>query len=81
MKYMALKPRVSEKAYALSENDNTYVFDVPADANKHDIAKAVTAQYEVKVNIVRMATVPGKSVRSYRNRGRKSISGQAFRYP
>src|SRR5665213_1496638 len=76
MKYMTLKPRVSEKAYALSEKGNTYIFDVPADANKHDIAKAVTDQYEVKVNSVRIANVPGKAVRSYRNRGRKSIAGQ-----
>lgn len=76
MKYMTLKPRVSEKAYALSEKGNTYIFDVPTDANKHDIAKAVAAQYEVKVNAVRIAAVPGKAVRSYRNRGRKSISGQ-----
>src|SRR5579862_1442013 len=76
MRYLTLKPRISEKAYALSENANTYIFDVPADANKHDIAKAVASQYEVKVNNIRMAAAPGKTVRSYRQRGRKSISGQ-----
>lgn len=76
MKYLTLKPRISEKAYALSEQRNVYIFDVPHDANKHDIAKAVTAQYDVKVNNIRIAAVPGKSVRSYRNSGRKSIAGQ-----
>lgn len=76
MNYMTLKPRISEKAYALSEQRNVYIFDVPASANKHDIAKSVAAQYEVKVTNVRISAVPGKSVRSYRNRGRRSIAGQ-----
>lgn len=76
MKYMALKPRISEKAYALSEQRNVYVFDVPSGANKHDIAKSVADQYEVKVTNVRISSVPGKAVRSYRQRGRKSIAGQ-----
>jgi ribosomal protein L23 len=76
MNHMSLKPRISEKAYALSEAGNTYVFDVPSDANKHSIAKAVAAQYEVKVTNVRISGVPGKAVRSYRKSGRKSINGQ-----
>lgn len=76
MKYLALQPRISEKAYALSESGNTYIFDVPADANKHSVAKAVADQYEVIVTGVRIAGVPGKAVRSYRSRGRRSIEGQ-----
>jgi len=76
MKDVALKPRISEKAYALSEQRNVYVFDVPVTANKHSIAGAVSAQYEVKVTNVRIAAVPGKAVRSYRKGGRKSVNGQ-----
>jgi len=76
MNYLTLKPRISEKAYAISELQNTYIFDVPAGTNKHDIAKAVATQYEVKVSGVRLSAVPGKTVRSYRKRGRKSIQGQ-----
>jgi len=76
MKYMTLKPRISEKAYAQSEAGNVYIFDVPVGAGKHDIARAVAAQYEVKVENVRIAGVPGKSQRAYRDRGRKSINGQ-----
>ena len=75
-KMLALKPRISEKAYALSERSNTYIFDVPADANKFDIAQAMTAQFEVTVTKVRVAGVPGKSVRAYRQRGRRSIYAQ-----
>lgn len=76
MKYLALKPRISEKAYALSENGHTYIFDIPADANKHSVAKAIADQYEVTITGIRIAAVPGKAVRSYRSRGRKSINGQ-----
>ncbi len=76
MKTVILKPRLSEKAYALSESENTYIFDVPAAANKFDIARAIASQYEVAVNKVRVTGVPGKAVRAYRQRGRKSLQGQ-----
>jgi large subunit ribosomal protein L23 len=76
MKLLALKPRLSEKSYATSEQRNTYIFDVPADANKFDIADAVATQYDVGVIKVTVASVPGKAVRSYRNRGRKSINAK-----
>ncbi len=75
-KHLALKPRISEKGYALSENGNTYIFDVPSDSNKFDISTAVAAQYEVSVTNVRVAGVPGKAVRTYRQRGRKFMAGQ-----
>ena len=76
MDNLALKPRVSEKAYALSEKDNTYVFDVGPGVNKFEIAKAVNSQYQVSVITVRLASVPGKAKRSYRQRGRKQFDGQ-----
>ena len=75
-KFVTLKPRVSEKGYALSEMHNVYIFDVPVDANKFDVAKAVKSQYQVDATSVRIASVPGKAVRSYRNRGRRSISSK-----
>lgn len=76
MKSVALKPRISEKAYALSEKGNTYIFDVPSDTNKFDIGKAVASQFSVTVTGVRIAAVPGKSVKSYRQRGRRSLSAK-----
>lgn len=69
-KMITLKPRVSEKTYAQAETGNTYVFDVPASANKHDIARSVAGQYEVTVTAVRIASVPGKPKRSIRRKGR-----------
>jgi large subunit ribosomal protein L23 len=75
-KPMALKPRVSEKSYALSEQRNTYAFDIPSGINKFDIATAVAAQFEVTVTSVRVASVPGKAIKSYRQRGRRSINSK-----
>lgn len=69
-KDITLKPRVSEKAYALSEAVNTYAFDVPAELNKHRIAEAVAKQYEVSVTNVRITNIPGKAKKAYRKRTR-----------
>lgn len=69
-KTMILSPRMSEKAYALSESLNTFVFDVPKEANKLTVADAIMSQYGVKVVNVRIANIPGKSKKSYKKRGR-----------
>ena len=72
MKDLILKPRVSEKAYAMSQRENikTYVFEVPKGANKHSVARAVTMQYDVVVTSVRTTTAKGKVKQSYRKGGR-----------
>lgn len=69
-KNLILRPRLSEKAYGLSEALNTYVFDVPAGANSHSVAAAVARQYGVGVKSVRIASVPGKSIRLIKRRTR-----------
>lgn len=61
-KTIALSPRLSEKTYGLSEN-RVYVVDVPKDANKHSVARAVETQFEVKVAKVNIMNVKGKSKR------------------
>jgi large subunit ribosomal protein L23 len=76
MSEITLKPRISEKGYALSESGNTYIFDVPTDANKLTVASAAAVQYDVSVTNVRIATIPGKTTRAYRQRGRRSINGK-----
>lgn len=61
-KTLTLRPRLSEKTYSLSES-RVYVVDVPTDANKHSVARAVEAQFEVKVDKVNIANIKGKSKR------------------
>lgn len=75
-KDLILKPRMSEKAYALSQTRNTYVFDVPGDANKHTVARAVAAQFEVTVTNVNIANIAGKAKRTVRKNGRASQGRQ-----
>ena len=58
-------PRVSEKAARLAQV-GTYVFNVPVDAEKVSIKKAVEGLYKVKVEAVRTIRGNGKPV----NRGK-----------
>ena len=74
-KFMTLKPRMSEKAYALSLTLNTYVFNVPMTANKLTVAKAVESQFDVVVDDVKIAIVKGKAKKSYQKRNRP-VDGQ-----
>lgn len=63
-------PRTTEKAYGLSASTNTYVFNVPLDANKQAIAEAVAAQFNVKVTDVKTVIQKGKTVRFSRGKNR-----------
>ncbi|HVO86620.1 MAG TPA: 50S ribosomal protein L23 [Candidatus Binatia bacterium] len=75
-KQAILRPKISEKSYALADTANTYVFAADKEVNKHDLARSVAAQYDVTVIRVRLATVPGKTVRSYRRGGRNTFKGK-----
>lgn len=67
---MVLKPRISEKAYGLSQSSNTYVFQVPGDANKLTIAAAIKDQFKVTVTNVNITNLKGKTKRTVRRGGR-----------
>jgi len=72
-KFMPLRPRMSEKAYGLSQVRNTYIIDVPADANKDTVAKAVAAQFGVTVATVNIIVAKGKTKRTVRKGGRPTM--------
>jgi len=61
-KTIILRPRLSEKTYSLSEQ-RVYVVAVPAEVNKHTVARAIEAQFEVKVAKVNILNVQGKQKR------------------
>lgn len=73
--FMTLRPRISEKAYGLSQSNNMYMFDVPVSANKHEVADAVAAQFKVTVTNVNIANVKGKPKRTVRKGGR-AVAGK-----
>lgn len=55
-----LRPRITEKAYALN-GANQFVFEVSPAAHKSVIARAVQEAYGVEVIDVRTVNLPGKS--------------------
>ena len=71
-----LKPRLSEKAYATSQATNTFVIDVPAELNKHEVAASVEKQFEVKVKSVRTVNRKGKLKRIMNTTGKRSANRQ-----
>ncbi len=70
---LLLKPRISEKAYGQSTAKNTYVFVVPNNANRTEVAQAVETQFKVTVIDVNILNVKGKAKRTVRKGGRQSI--------
>jgi len=74
-KQLLLKPRLSEKTYALSTG-RVYVFDVPKSANKHEVAGAVAGQFEVEVASVRIANIAGKAKRTISLSGKRVAAGK-----
>lgn len=74
MKQMLLTPHVSEKAVAEAAN-GVYLFNVPDEVNKQEIAASVAAQYDVTPVDVRVVRRKGKRIRTYRGRG-KFANGQ-----
>jgi large subunit ribosomal protein L23 len=62
---MALKPRLSEQAYAHSQALNVFVFQVPANSSKHSIATSVETQFGVTVIKVNVANTKGKAKRTF----------------
>lgn len=77
MNTLALRPRMSEKAYAVSQDLNTYVFMVPITANKAAVTAAVSQQFKVTVEDVRVTVVKGKAKKSYKKRSRPTVGHRA----
>jgi large subunit ribosomal protein L23 len=65
------RPRITEKGSRAAEIQPTAVFEVPLDANKTEIAKAVQALFGVDVVEVRTMIVRGKIKRRGRNVGKR----------
>ncbi len=77
-KTLLLKPRQSEKTYALSQTRNVFVFDVPLSTNKIEVKKAIEIQFGVSVAEVKMMITKGKMARSIRigAKTRANVSGR-----
>ncbi len=71
MNLVVVTPRATEKAYRLVTGQNTYVFNVPLDANKQQITETVESLYDgVKVASIKTVVQSGKAVRFSRGKNR-----------
>ncbi|MGC1176730.1 MAG: 50S ribosomal protein L23 [Candidatus Saccharimonadales bacterium] len=77
-KTITLRPRLSEKTYGLSES-RVYVVEIPSDANKHTVARAVEAQFEVKVDKVNVTNIKGKAKRIISINGKRMKNAEGKR--
>lgn len=74
---MQIAPHISEKAVALAEN-GVFVFDVPADANKINVAQAIEKAFKVEVVDVNMLVAKGKVKRFQKTTGRRKDVKKAY---
>lgn len=74
-----IRPVVSEKSYALMEN-NVYVFVVDPSATKVDVRRAVEEAFRVRVDSVNTLNRKGKTRRNRRTNtvGRRSDTKRAI---
>ncbi len=64
------KPLITEKSSSpQNQEQNKYTFEVYSDADRVQVAKAVEAQYKVKVSRVNIINVKGKVKQSRQQRG------------
>ena len=77
MTHIHVIPRATEKSYAQSLKNNTYIFNVPLTANKQEVQAAVESQFEVTVIGVKTLVQSGKAVRY--SRGKRSYPGTTHR--
>ncbi len=64
-----IKPIITEKATADSEDKNRFAFQVAISANKVEIRKAIEELYGVNVDSVKTMVMPGKSKFRYTKQG------------
>lgn len=77
-KTISLQPHLSEKTYGQSTK-RVYVFTVEKDVNKHSVARAVEAQFDVKVKAVNVTNIDGKAKRTISVTGKRSVNSSGKR--
>lgn len=73
-----LRPLITERSARAESEQNTYVFQVGENANKHEIKAAIESFFSVKVEDVRTVRVRGKYKRFGRFYGKRSNWKKAY---
>jgi large subunit ribosomal protein L23 len=74
------RPRITEKSGIQAETSGIYTFEVTAEANKKNVAKAVKEIYKVTPVKVNITNLPAKKVFSRGKNGRTSGVKKAVVY-
>ena len=74
------QPRITEKATALAEQSNVYVFEIDDRATKRAVREEVRALYKVEPTKVRVARNPSKQLFVRGKRGRRPGVKKAYVY-
>jgi large subunit ribosomal protein L23 len=82
VKQILIKPVITEKSTKMADKRNTYAFVVNRNANKIEIRKAVEKMFNVSVENVNTAVIPGKpksrNTKTTVVKGTKSAYKKAF---
>ena len=73
-----VRPLVTEKSMAATEDQNVITFEVNLHANKIEVKRAVEALFDVKVSEVRLMNIRGKMKRLGRNVGKRRDWRKAY---
>jgi large subunit ribosomal protein L23 len=79
MRNILIKPLITEKMNALSEDQKQYGFVVNVHANKIEIAKAIKAKFDVDVVDVNTLKYKGKTKTQFTRKGRFEGKTAAFK--
>lgn len=72
------RPLMTEKSTELRDERNIVAFEVARSATKIDVKRAVEAQFDVRVDEVRIANMHGKNRRQGRYTGRRPDWKKAY---
>ena len=75
-----IKPRITEKASNLVEDNNVYTFDILAGSTTQEVSKAIESHYKVKPLKVNITDVKSKRVLRRGKKGMKSGGKKAMVY-
>ena len=78
MYQVLLVPHVSEKSTLLADTNNQHVFKVAIDATRSEVKQAVESMFNVKVDIVRILNIKGKTKRFGGRIGKRSDLRKAY---
>jgi large subunit ribosomal protein L23 len=78
MNDVIIKPRITEKAGIMVQENNVYAFEVAKNSTKESISKAIKSLYKVTPTKVRVINLPAKKVFVRGRKGTQSAIKKAL---